>query len=127
MVDPLAAQTADDDQPCHSPGERLANGKLGVRFVLVRIDPMHRHAGSLERRHAVRVERVAVTDPGVDGDAEPGGVPGPAIGGDDKADVGIPARPRAVERGTDGCFAEQDRASRSGREKWAYCWDSPNP
>ncbi len=67
-------------------------------FVLVVAGTLDGDAGGGEGSQAVLAERVAVADPQVDGDAERGGMPGAAVGGDDQPDVVVPARPRGIER-----------------------------
>ena len=78
---------------------RREDSELGVRFVLVGAGALDRHAGGFEFRDARLVQRVAVADPAIDGQAERRGMARPTVGGDDPGARLEPARPGRVECG----------------------------
>ena len=97
VIDPRAAEGADDDEAVRAPREGGADRQLRVGLVLVRAGQLDRHARRGQRGQAGLTERVAVTHPQVDDDAEIVRVPRPAVGGDDQVDPVGPVRPGRIE------------------------------
>ena len=95
MIDPRAAEPADDDDAVRAQPERRRDRQLGIGLVLVATGALERDAGRLERGDLGLGQRIAVADPAVDRDAERSGQPRATVGGDDQADRRIPARPVA--------------------------------